>query len=112
MTKRELYLFNPDNDLSLASGEVNYMPPATARRMAEELALLPAWYASAGSAVLAPSAYNLAFLREMQECLSGRVGNRTGSSFDIKFEAGALGMESGFEETAPVFGDAGNGIAC
>ena len=70
MTKRELYLFNPDNDLSLASGEVNYMPPATARRMAEELALLPAWYASAGSAVLAPSAYNLAFLREMQECLS------------------------------------------
>ena len=44
MTKRELYLFNPDNDLSLASGEVNYMPPATARRMAEELALLPACF--------------------------------------------------------------------
>ena len=43
---------------------------------------------------------------------TGGVGNRTGSSFDIKFEAGALGMESGFEETAPVFGDAGNGIAC
>ncbi len=61
MTKRELYLFNPDNDLSLASGEVNYMPPATARRMAEELALLPAWYASAGSAVLAPSAIILLF---------------------------------------------------
>ncbi len=69
MTERELYLFNPDNDLALASGEVNYMPPATARRMAEELALLPVWYASAGSAVLAPSAYNLTFLREIQERL-------------------------------------------
>ena len=33
-----LYLFNPDQDLALASGEVNYMPPASARRMAEELA--------------------------------------------------------------------------
>ena len=53
MIKRSLYIFNPDHDLALASGDVNYMPPATARRMAEELALLPAWYASAGSAVLA-----------------------------------------------------------
>lgn len=70
MTKRTLYIFNPDNDLALASGDANYMPPASARRMAEELALLPVWYASAGSTVLAPSAYNLAFLREMQECLS------------------------------------------
>ena len=40
-----LYLFNPDQDLALASGEVNYMPPASACRMAEELALLPVWFA-------------------------------------------------------------------
>lgn len=69
MTERKLYLFNPDNDLALANGEVNYMPPATARQMTEELALLPVWYASAGSFVLAPSAHNLAFFREMQERL-------------------------------------------
>lgn len=70
MIKRTLYIFNPDNDLALANGNPNYMSPASARQMAEDLALLPAWYAVPGSAVLAPSAYNLVFLREMQECLA------------------------------------------
>lgn len=56
-----LYLFNPDQDLALASGEVNYMPPASARRMAEELALLPVWFADGPCSVLAPSAYNQSF---------------------------------------------------
>ena len=60
-----LYLFNPDQDLALASGEVNYMPPASARRMAEELALLPVWFADGPCSVLAPSAYNQSFLEEM-----------------------------------------------
>ena len=46
------------------------MPPASARQMAADLALLPVWYASPESAVLAPSAYNLDFLREMQQHLS------------------------------------------
>ena len=59
MIKRSLYIFNPDHDLALASGNVNYMPPASARQMAADLALLPVWYASPESAVLAPSAYNL-----------------------------------------------------
>lgn len=70
MINRSLYIFNPDHDLALASGDVNYMPPASARQMAADLALLPVWYASPGSAVLAPSAYNLDFLREMQQHLS------------------------------------------
>lgn len=69
MTKRALYLFNPDHDLALANGEANYMPPASARQMAEDLSLLPVWYAASGSAVLAPSAYNQTFLREMQSRL-------------------------------------------
>ncbi len=60
-----LYLFNPDQDLALASGEINYMPPASARRMAEELALLPVWFADRPCSVLAPSAYNQSFLEEM-----------------------------------------------
>ena len=69
MTKRALYIFNPEHDLALASGETNYMAPASARRMASELALLPMWYAEEGSAVLAPSAYNLDYLKQMQELL-------------------------------------------
>lgn len=64
-----LYIFNPEHDLALASGEANYMPPASARRMATDLALLPVWYAEAGSAVLASSAYNLDFLEEMRALL-------------------------------------------
>lgn len=66
MSSQQLYLFNPDNDLALANGDTNYMPPASARQMAVDLALLPVWYAEADSFVLAPSAYNQAFLKEMQ----------------------------------------------
>lgn len=69
MTKRPLYIFNPEHDLALASGEANYMAPASARRMASELALLPMWYAEEGSVVLAPSAYNIDYMRKMQELL-------------------------------------------
>lgn len=61
----ELYLFNPDADLALASGEANYIAPASVRRMTDDLAMLPLWYAPGGSGVLAPSAYNLDFLKRM-----------------------------------------------
>lgn len=69
MTNRTLYIFNPEHDLALASGEANYMAPASARQMAADLALLPMWYAEKGAAVLAPSAYNLDFLKMMKELL-------------------------------------------
>lgn len=70
MIEAELCLFNPDNDLALANDEENYMPPASARQMVTDLAILPMWYATEGAAVLAPSAYNLAFLKEMQSLFS------------------------------------------
>ena len=69
MTRRPLYIFNPEHDLALASGETNYMAPASARQMANDLALLPVWYAETGSAVLAPSAYNLDYLKAMKGLL-------------------------------------------
>ena len=52
----KLYLFNPDSDLALANNETNYIAPVSARRMAQDLALLPVWYADPYNAVLAPSA--------------------------------------------------------
>ena len=55
--------------MALASGETNYMAPASARQMASDLALLPMWYAEAGSAVLAPAAYNADFLKTKSELL-------------------------------------------
>ena len=66
MAQRSLYIFNPEHDLALASGETNYMAPASARQMAIDLALLPVWYAEEGAEVLAPSAYNMDFLKKMK----------------------------------------------
>ena len=62
-----LYLFNPDADLALADGHENYLSPASARRMAADLAVLPLWYAEDGAGVLAPSAYNADFVERMAD---------------------------------------------
>lgn len=43
--EKSIFLFNPENDLALANFASNYTPPASAVRMARELALLPIWYA-------------------------------------------------------------------
>ena len=48
---RKFYLFNPENDMALASGSPYYMAPASAKKMKADLAPLPAWYADAGSDV-------------------------------------------------------------
>ena len=63
----KLYVFNPDADMALGNNEENYMAPATIRCMAEDLALLPIWYARPGSGVLASSAYNADYLKQMQQ---------------------------------------------
>lgn len=62
----KLYVFNPDTDMALANNDENYMPPASARHMAKDLALLPMWYAQPGSGVLASSAYNAEYLEQMK----------------------------------------------
>lgn len=63
----KLYVFNPDADMALGNNKEHYMAPAPIRRMAEDLALLPIWYAQPGSGVLAPSAYNAEFLKQMRQ---------------------------------------------
>ncbi|MDE6513375.1 MAG: hypothetical protein K2L05_04225 [Muribaculaceae bacterium] len=49
-----LHLFNPENDLALAAGTVNYTPPASVVRFRTALAALPAWLADEGDNILAP----------------------------------------------------------
>lgn len=61
-----LYFFNPEADLALANNTENYMSPAIIRQMASDLGMLPVWYAEPGSAVLASSAYNEVYLKELQ----------------------------------------------
>lgn len=47
-----LLLFNPENDLALASNDPHYTPPASARQMARELADLPYLWAEPDDLVL------------------------------------------------------------
>lgn len=61
----ELYLFNPDTDLALADNGHNYMPSTLVTRMAEDLALLPLWYAPADGGVLLSSVRNQEFVDAM-----------------------------------------------
>lgn len=51
----DVHLFNPDNDLALANGNANYLPPHNVRRMAVDLAMLPVWYAGLSDKVLVPN---------------------------------------------------------
>ena len=61
---KKLYLFNPENDMALASGSPYYMAPASAKKMANDLAVLPAWYADAGSKILVSDSRQVDWLRE------------------------------------------------
>lgn len=52
LVMKTLYLFNPENDMALASASPYYMTPASIKKMASDLSALPAWYAPEGSGVL------------------------------------------------------------
>lgn len=52
---QKLYFFNPESDLALANNDENYMPPLAVRKLGADLAMLPVWYAEAGSYVLTES---------------------------------------------------------
>lgn len=49
-----LLLFNPESDLALAANDPHYTPPASARRMAEDLKSLPSLWAGSGDVILLP----------------------------------------------------------
>ena len=61
---KKLYIFNPENDMALASGSPYYMAPASAKKMANDLAVLPAWYADAGSEIHVGDSRQVDWLRE------------------------------------------------
>ena len=63
-----MYLFNPWHDLALANFAPNYTPPASAMKMAEDLALLPVWYGG-GDAVIAEGEANRSFLDSVKSLL-------------------------------------------
>ena len=52
LVMKTLYLFNPENDMALASASPYYMVPSNIKKMSADLSALPAWYAPVGSDVL------------------------------------------------------------
>ena len=84
---KKLYLFNPENDMALASGSPYYMAPASAKKMANDLAVLPAWYADAGSEILVGDSRQVDWLREA--CRLSLPVN------------GVLSVSDGYEEIIP-----------
>lgn len=68
-----MYLFNPENDLALANFSANYTPPASAVKIADDLALLPAWYAPDEAKVIASTVQNEPFLSRWKESFPLRV---------------------------------------
>ncbi len=68
-----MHLFNPENDLALANFSVNYTPPASAVKIADDLAVLPAWYAPDEAKVIASTVQNEPFLSRWKESFPLRV---------------------------------------
>lgn len=71
----EYHIFNPDTEMSLASGNISYTPPAAVCRFTERLSLLPALYAPEKSILLSTSShpanlpyYKIAIARGMKIC--------------------------------------------
>lgn len=55
--KRNLYIFNPENDMALGCGRDNYNPPAWTLRFRNDLELLPAYIAKPDSLILTRDAH-------------------------------------------------------
>ncbi len=69
-TKQYIYLFNPQNDLALATGGINYVAPPFAMRMAEDLAVLPAFIAEPGSLLITDSDADARWLEQLNGLLA------------------------------------------
>ena len=64
---QDLYLFNPDNEISVANGTNGYTPKANITLMADNLAFLMAYLAGEGDYVLVPRLPKADFLEERRE---------------------------------------------
>ena len=87
LVMKRLYLFNPENDMALASGSPYYMAPASAKKMASDLSALPSWYAEEESGVWVSDVRQIEWMRE---------ASRLSPSVDWLTDAGA-----DFDEVVP-----------
>ena len=65
MTKgKDIYIFNPENDLALAYGLEGYTAPPRAQMLRRDLQLLPIWYCRDNAAILVGNNDNTQWLEE------------------------------------------------
>ena len=62
---RQVYLFNPQNDLALAAGGINYVAPPFAMHLAHDLAVMPAFLAQPGSLLITDSDQDAEWLEQL-----------------------------------------------
>ena len=63
---QDLYLFNPDNEISIANGTNGYTPKANISIMASDLAYLSAYLSNKGDYVLVSGIPDVAFIRSRE----------------------------------------------
>jgi hypothetical protein len=51
-SNKRIHFFNPGHEADILSGGIHYTPPASVRKIREDLALLPLWYGDEGDYVL------------------------------------------------------------
>lgn len=61
---KEIYLFNPENDMALANFTPYYKAPTEIIQMSKDLSVLPAWYAPQGSIIKLDSLSQADLLKE------------------------------------------------
>lgn len=61
---KEIYLFNPENDMALANFTPYYKAPTEIIQMSKDLSVLPAWYAPQGSMIKLDSLSQADLLKE------------------------------------------------
>ena len=69
MKAKKIYIFNPQNDLALATGGINYVAPPFAVQMATDLAVLPAFVAEPGSLLITDSDLDAEWLESLNATL-------------------------------------------
>jgi len=69
----DIYIFNPQNDLALADGGVNYVAPPFAMQLAHDMAVLPAFIAPAGALLITDSAADAQWLEHLDSTFDMHV---------------------------------------
>lgn len=94
----QLYIFNPDHDLALASNSDHFDAPLSARIFARDFSLLPLWYAEP-DAVIVSERIDSKWFTEIQTLFPQLAGQRIVSSYEYADNAQPWGWNKTIRKT-------------